>query len=243
MTSDTTPSTPITEENIIADKTRHGIINAVLGHPTHVIAHVEFREMLSEPADKIQTQLHVLTENNILTQYQISDAEQQHKSHPKTFWGPTETGIHMFDATELLMKVPVHRALYDQTEKTTRMHDLTGITRPTLPEDITDALSFNENVTMDYSDNTNTSLTHPVFSESTIPPISPSDERESPYYISSTCMECGTELVLYDSLPEKTIKTKFQSSTESDAMWYDEWVCPSCLDGIYLDLPNETSNE
>jgi hypothetical protein len=56
-------------------------------------------------------------------------------------------------------------------------------------------------------------------------------------------MECGTELVLYDSLPEKTIKTKFQSSTESDAMWYDEWVCPSCLDGIYLDLPNETSNE
>lgn len=243
MTTDNTPSTPVTEENLIADETRHGIINAVLGHPTHVVAQVEFRDMLSEPISEIQTQLQVLTENDILTQYRVSDAEQQHKSHPQTFWGPTETGIRVFSAAELLVKVPVHRALYDQAEKTTRMRDLTGIARPALPENIADALSFNENVTMEYSNGANESLTHPVFSESTIPPLSPSDERESPYYISSTCTECGTELVLYDSLPEQTIENEFQSSTESDTVWYDEWVCPSCLDGIYLDLPNENNDE
>lgn len=242
MNTNNTSSTEITEENLIANETRHGIINAVLGHPTHVVAQVEFREMLSEPINKIQAQLQVLTENNILTQYQISDAEQQHKSHPKTFWGPTETGIRVFDAAELLIKVPVHRALYDQAEKTTRMRDLTGITRPSLPENIADALSFNDEITMNYSSDTDNSLTHPVFSESTIPPLSPSDKRESPYYISSTCMDCDTELVLYDSLSEETQETEFQSSNESDGVWYDEWVCPSCLDGIYLDVPNKNND-
>lgn len=243
MPTDTTDSTPISEETLIDDETRHGIINAILGHPTHVVAQIEFKEMLSDPINEIQTQLQVLTENNVLTQYRISDTEQQHKSHPKTFWGPTETGIRMFDAAELLIKVPVHRALYDQAEKTTRMHELTGITRPELPENVANALSFDETIAMDYSDATSDGLTHPVFSLETIPPLTPSDERQSPYYIESTCIDCGTELVLYDSVSEDIQTAEFQPTKGNNVVWYDEWICPSCLDGIYLDVPNKNDNE
>lgn len=60
------------------------------------------------------------------------------------------------------------------------------------------------------------------------PPETPADERDGePYYISSDCSECDTELELYDP----------------DSGWNDEWWCPNCEDGIHLDVPESVYDE
>jgi hypothetical protein len=80
------------------------------------------------------------------------------------------------------------------------------------------------------------------------PPQSPSDPRDGePYYIDSDCSECGSELVLYDSLTREQIDRSSELSAvntdQGDGVWHDEWVCPNCLDGIHLDVPEEIVDE
>lgn len=60
-------------------------------------------------------------------------------------------------------------------------------------------------------------------------PRRPSDPRPGgrPYYIAPTCDNCGAALVLNDVL----------RGTSARQVWHDEWTCPTCRDGIYLDWP------
>jgi hypothetical protein len=64
-------------------------------------------------------------------------------------------------------------------------------------------------------------------------PKSPADKRPNnkPYYIDQYCKKCGTTLVLYDLLenPNKPL----------DEIWYDEFICPNCQDGLYIDRPSQ----
>ncbi len=62
-------------------------------------------------------------------------------------------------------------------------------------------------------------------------PRSASDPRpgNQPFYISPGCHTCGTALVLSDRLDHP-------DAAESK-IWHDEWECPVCRDGIYLDWP------
>lgn len=66
-------------------------------------------------------------------------------------------------------------------------------------------------------------------------PQSAADPRPNnePYYIDTDCPDCGTDLVLYD---------KFRDGDEGE-IWHDEWICPECDDGIYLDIPDEVAEE
>lgn len=73
-------------------------------------------------------------------------------------------------------------------------------------------------------------------------PRSPADPRpnDEPYYIDTTC-DCGADLVLYDSLTDEQRQSSQALSgpePEQDEPWYDEWVCPVCLDGIHMDWPD-----
>lgn len=71
----------------------------------------------------------------------------------------------------------------------------------------------------------------------------PSEERESPFFIDDECPDCDTELVLYDKLDdEKRAESDWLTDPEfydGESIWYDEWVCPNCLDGIILDWDEE----
>ena len=71
----------------------------------------------------------------------------------------------------------------------------------------------------------------------------PSEERDSPVCIDDDCPECGTELVLYDKLdPETMGDAEALADPEhqpDNDVWYDEWVCPNCLDGVHMDWPEE----
>ncbi|MET0795044.1 MAG: hypothetical protein ABW061_26235 [Polyangiaceae bacterium] len=56
-----------------------------------------------------------------------------------------------------------------------------------------------------------------------------------PAYIDPNCPKCGSALVLHDSLRTPP--------TPEDEIWHDEWECPTCLDGIYLDQPATKGSE
>lgn len=64
-------------------------------------------------------------------------------------------------------------------------------------------------------------------------PESAADPRpgNKPFYIKPNCPKCGAELVLLDTLlfPNKP----------QHQIWHDEFTCPICRDGIYIDWPEE----
>ena len=62
----------------------------------------------------------------------------------------------------------------------------------------------------------------------TTTPLRPSDPRPGgvPFYITKECGSCGTALVL----------------GPNNEGWMDEFVCPVCNDGVYLDVPKEVSD-
>lgn len=66
------------------------------------------------------------------------------------------------------------------------------------------------------------------------PPQSPADPRPHgrPYYIDPHCDDCGADLVLADSKGEPEGET-----------WHDEFICPRCLGGIYMDWPESEMEE
>ena len=68
-------------------------------------------------------------------------------------------------------------------------------------------------------------------------PCSAAEERENnkPYYIEPDCKKCGSELVLSDLLRNPDV--------EKDKIWHDEFACPECQDGVYLDIPEEKWEE
>lgn len=55
--------------------------------------------------------------------------------------------------------------------------------------------------------------------------------REKPFYIADKCPTCNTTLVLND--------LREHPDMAAEDVWYDEWWCPICNDGIMMDWPPE----
>ncbi|GAB6275063.1 MAG: hypothetical protein STSR0004_19280 [Peptococcaceae bacterium] len=68
-------------------------------------------------------------------------------------------------------------------------------------------------------------------------PISPASPRpgNKPYYIKPNCPKCGALLVLADILENPDV--------EEEEIWHDEFMCPSCRDGTYMDWPDSEWQE
>ena len=62
------------------------------------------------------------------------------------------------------------------------------------------------------------------------------DPREKPIYINVNCEECNTALVLFDKFNMNKYSEIVEEPLEG-TLWYDEWVCPRCQDGILMDWP------
>lgn len=63
-----------------------------------------------------------------------------------------------------------------------------------------------------------------------LPGVDSETPRGKPFHIDAKCPQCGTELVLHDLLDAK-------DPVSVESIWYDEWACPKCDDGIYHDWP------
>jgi predicted RNA-binding Zn-ribbon protein involved in translation (DUF1610 family) len=55
--------------------------------------------------------------------------------------------------------------------------------------------------------------------------------HDRPYYIKQTCEKCGAELIYTYLLCD--------SNKPKDEKWYDEFMCPNCRDGVYMDWPQD----
>ena len=62
-------------------------------------------------------------------------------------------------------------------------------------------------------------------------PMCAGDSRpgNKPYYINPNCPKCSTSLVLMDLLE--------RPDTPEEEIWHDEFTCPVCRGGIYMDWP------
>lgn len=69
------------------------------------------------------------------------------------------------------------------------------------------------------------------------PPASAAARRpgDKPYYIAPDCPQCGTPLVLADRFENP-------AATE-EKIWHDEFICPACRDGIFLDWPENEGKQ
>lgn len=64
-------------------------------------------------------------------------------------------------------------------------------------------------------------------------PTSAADPRAGgrPHYIGQHCDDCGT--------PMRPVDMMRDIPPEPSEIWWDEFVCPKCRDGIHLDQPHE----
>lgn len=72
-------------------------------------------------------------------------------------------------------------------------------------------------------------------------PQAPCHPRDEPFYIDTECPDCGTELVLNDKHRPtgdgSGARVAPEVWDERETVWYDEWVCPKCENGIHMDHP------
>lgn len=67
-----------------------------------------------------------------------------------------------------------------------------------------------------------------------LPGVDSETPRAKPFHIPAECPQCNTVLVLHDLL---------HAESPPESIWYDEWACPKCDDGIYHDWPEEAVRE
>lgn len=68
-------------------------------------------------------------------------------------------------------------------------------------------------------------------------PKSAADRRpnDEPYYIDKRCEDCREKLVQVDVLDNP--------ACPESLIWYDEFICPKCRGGVYMDWPESKFKE
>lgn len=127
---------------LLGQETRHLIIQAILGHPLHLMSVAELDFMISNKTrGAIEDQLEVLCEENLLELYP-HEPNKDKRDLPWQFYGFTIHGIDVLDSFNYLQGLPAQRALYDHTRKPERVRRHEEAPRPSLPAEIADAIEF-----------------------------------------------------------------------------------------------------
>lgn len=63
--------------------------------------------------------------------------------------------------------------------------------------------------------------------------------RINPIHIKPHCEDCGTQLMLWDRYHKREVYGEKYMDVQftDDPIFYDEWVCPVCKDGVRMDWP------
>lgn len=138
---------PFTEQRemreLLAQETRHLIIQCLLGHPHHLASLAELAYMIQKNEGTILDQLDTLQEASLLDVY-VHEPNESARDLPSRFWGPTERGIEILYEHNFLRGVPIARAVYEETRKSAKVERHETAPRPALPEAVSDALEFDE---------------------------------------------------------------------------------------------------
>ena len=129
--------------DLLSQETRYHILQAILGHPTHLPSLTELSYYIQKSESAILDQLNVLNEAD-LTETYVAEANEGRRDQPSKFYGLTERGIEVLDEFKYLRGVPVLRAIHDNTVKPERIQRHEDAPRPDLPDAVVDALGFDE---------------------------------------------------------------------------------------------------
>lgn len=138
---------PFTEQRemreLLAQETRHLIVQCILGHPHHLASLAELAYMIQKNEGTILDQLETLQEPDLLDVY-VHEPNESARDLPSRFWGPTERGVEILYEHNFLRGVPIARAVYEETRKSAKVERHETAPRPALPEAVSDALQFDE---------------------------------------------------------------------------------------------------
>lgn len=126
---------------LLSQRTRHLIIQFILGHPEHLVSLDELDYMIPKSKAAISDQLDNLIDEGILALYTYEPSEGK-RDLPSKFYGPTERGVEILHEFKYLRGVPVIRALYKNTRKTEKIERHETAPRPELPKPVRRALSI-----------------------------------------------------------------------------------------------------
>lgn len=128
--------------DLLSQKTRHLIIQFILGHPAHLPSETELQHMMGEKsAGAVRNGLQALQDGGIIEKYRF-EPNGSKRDYPEYFYGPTEYGVEVLERFNYLKGLPVVRAVYDHTRKTDRVERHEGAPRPSLPIVVQEALAI-----------------------------------------------------------------------------------------------------
>ncbi|NGM70445.1 hypothetical protein G6M89_15795 [Natronolimnobius sp. AArcel1] len=125
----------------LTQETRYHIIQAVLGHPTHLATLDELEYLVPKNRSTIREHLDRLAEKQVMSKYTYRGDEAEHND-PREFWGVTSYGITLLDEYHYLRYVPVLRALQENLYLTAKIERHQDAPRPALPESVRGALEI-----------------------------------------------------------------------------------------------------
>jgi hypothetical protein len=118
----------------------------LLGHPHHLASEDELDYLVHDKSKgAVQDAVDRLIEAEIVALYEHPPNADK-RNLPHKFYGPTEYGIEILDRFNYLKGVPLARALHEQTRKSAKVERHESAPRPGLPDTVTDALEFDDEV-------------------------------------------------------------------------------------------------
>jgi hypothetical protein len=124
----------------ITQETRYHIIQAILGHPDHLVSLDELEYLVPKNRSTIRDHLDRLSEKHIVVK-QSYDGDDGGQAIPRDFWRFTTYGITLLDEYNYLRYVPVLRALQDNLYLTEKIERHRNAPRPTLPDGVANAFT------------------------------------------------------------------------------------------------------
>jgi len=132
-----------TVQRYLSQETRHNIIQTLLGHPSHLASTTELAYYIPRSRSAVSEQLTNLADHKIITQYH-HEPNADSRDVPAEFWGFTAFGVSLLGEYKYLRGVPIMRAIHDATHKTETVKRHENAPRPTLPDEVHDALDYDE---------------------------------------------------------------------------------------------------
>ena len=124
----------------ITQETRYYIIQAILGHPDHLVTLDELEYLVPKNRSTILEHLDRLAEKELVTK-QVYEGDDTEQNDPREFWRFTSYGITLLDEYDYLRYVPVLRALQDNLYLTEKIERHRNAPRPALPDDVANAFT------------------------------------------------------------------------------------------------------
>jgi hypothetical protein len=127
----------------LSEEVRHDILQLILGHPAHLVALVEFEYYLSESGHRIERQLDNLAEHELIDRHH-SDPTADSEDIPSNFWTLTPFGVRLLGEFNMLRALPILRPVHDATRKSEPVQRAEAAPRPSLPDPVAAALTYDE---------------------------------------------------------------------------------------------------